>query len=87
MEKIMEKDITKDLLISLGFVKKFSTPEKDGFYYYTYEIENECVLITNCNDENDGNYTVEFFNNDIIGITDIIDLMKLIEILLKYKLK
>lgn len=86
----MEKNITKDCLINLGFTEEFSTPEesgeKDGFYYYTYEVAGDCLLISDSNNENDGNFTIEFYEYTTIGITDITDLMQLIAILLKYKL-
>jgi hypothetical protein len=81
----MIKDITKDMLLALGFVEEFSSPEesgeKDGYYYYCFEIDNETILISDTNTDNDGYFTIEFFNNETIKITEAIDLTNLINVL------
>jgi len=56
----------KDELFRLGFKEEFVSQEESGdapYYYYTLEIRDYCVLITNASDEclND-EYIVEFFD-------------------------
>ena len=70
-------DITKNKLIDLGFVENTDM----GYHYYTYEINDECLLISDANDENDGNFTIGFFDFDGIQITELNDLKSLIKIL------
>ena len=83
--KEINGDITKDLLVNLGFVKEFSTPEesgeKNGFYYYCYDVGGNCLLITDSNTESDGNYSVEIFEHEKIKITNYVDLVDLVRIL------
>lgn len=79
------KDITKEKLIGLGFIKEFGCngePLDDNMYnYYTYNINDNCLLISDADDENDGNFTVELFDLDSICITNYDDLKNLIDIL------
>jgi len=79
------KDITTDILLNLGFIEEFSTPEQSGepqgFYYYTYEVDGNCLLITDANTENDGNYTIEFFEHETIKISNYVDLVDLVRVL------
>jgi len=79
------KDITKDKLLSLGFNQEYSDLNDVGsdeiYYYYTYNINDNCLLISDANDENDGNFTIEFFDIDEIQITNYADLKNLMEIL------
>ncbi len=81
----INSDITKDLLMNLGFIEEFSTPEEsgeeNGFYYYCYDVGGNCLLITDSNTENDGNYSVEFFENEKIKITNYVDLVDLVRLL------
>lgn len=79
------KDITKEKLLTLGFEEEYSPPIENPneieYYYYTYNINGECLLISDANDENNGNFTVEFFEINEIQITNYEDLKKLMEIL------
>lgn len=75
------KDITKDKLLLLGFDKENSESDESGYNYYTYNINKECLLISDCDDENDGSFNVELFDLDSISITDYDDLEKLIDII------
>lgn len=71
------KDITKDKLLKLEFVENTDI----GYNYYTYEINDDCLLISDACDENDGNFSVGFFDFDGIQITNYDDLNNLIDIL------
>ena len=61
----MENLITEKDLIEFGFERIDVSAEESGdkaFYYYTWELEDFC-LITNSDDEVvDGNWTVEIFD-------------------------
>lgn len=83
MSKIKGND-----LIKLGFKKEFNTPICDGeekFYYFVYQINEHCVLISsdNLESKSEGGYFVEFYEIPDIRFTDLEDLKKLIEILKK----
>lgn len=78
--------ITSDILSALGFIKVNVPPEESGceneYHYYIYEIEDECVLISDCSDENDGGFTIEFFGlENLIKIKDSESLLKLMEVI------
>jgi hypothetical protein len=81
MKIITGKDLRK-----LGFKKQVELPTLDpedhGYHYYTYEITEECLLISCSNDEkiNDG-YLVEFYEIYQPRISDLKDLKILIKIL------
>ena len=81
------KNITKNNLIKLGFIENYSTPEESGtekgYYYYTYNINNECLLISDACDENDGNFTIGIFEFDSIEIITYINLVDLIGVIKK----
>jgi hypothetical protein len=83
-ERQKMKDITKEKLLALGFEEVYSTPEQSGtekgFYYYTYNIDGQCLLISDASDENDGNYTIEFSEFNSIKIFEFEELIKFIEI-------
>ncbi|MDA3779451.1 MAG: hypothetical protein PF487_04390 [Bacteroidales bacterium] len=85
------RDITKEKLILLGFDEEYSTPEEsgteNGYYYYTYNINDNCLLISDASDENDGNFTIEFFEIETIKITSKEDLLELINLIKKNKVK
>jgi len=78
------KDITKEKLLSLAFKEGYSPPIENPneieYYYYTYNINGECLLISDASDENDGNYTIEIFEFNSIKITEFEELIKFIEI-------
>jgi hypothetical protein len=78
------KNITKTKLLELGFDEEFTSAEdsgqEEGYYYYTFNIDDECLLISDASDESGGLYTIEFFEfNDLIQIQNIEDLTKLVE--------
>ena len=77
------KDITKDKLIGLGFIEEHDI----GYYYYTYNINDECLLISNASDENDGNFTIMIFEFDSVEITTYVDLVDLIRIIKRNTIK
>jgi len=81
------KDITEEKLRFLGFKKEVSSPEEsgteEGYHYYTYDVGEVCFLISDTNDENDGNFTIEFFDFDSIKITTYVDLEDLIRVIKK----
>ncbi len=79
------KNITKDKLLSLGFEEEYSYDSENHneieYYYYTYNINGVCLLISDANDENDGNFTIEIFEFDSFQLTDFNDLVKFIDII------
>ena len=69
-------------LIALGFKKNFSEPDKQDWYYYTYDFGRGLSLITNASDELvDGKWFVEVFEEDRIKFTNSSDIMALIDII------
>lgn len=65
-------NITEEVLIDLGFIKNEVTAEESGgnaFYYFSYEKNNQCLLISCGNDETINNqyYTVELFEGSAFG--------------------
>lgn len=89
--KDITKDITKDKLLLLGFKEEFSSPEESGtehgYYYYTHTINDECLLISDANDENDGYFTIMIFEFDSVKIITYIDLVDLIRVIKKNTIK
>lgn len=84
------KNIYRIDLINLGFEENLVTVEDSGcdneYYYYTYVVGDDCLLISDASDENDGCYTIEFFNLDgQIQVQDLEDLRDLIRIIKKNK--
>lgn len=83
------KDITKEKLLALGFEEEYSPPIENPneieFYYYTYNINGQCLLISDASDENDGNYTIEIFELHSIQITSYKYLVEFIDIIEKIK--
>ncbi len=82
------KNIYRIDLINLGFEESLVTAEDSGcdneYYYYTFEIGDDCLLISDASDENDGSYTIEFFNLDSqVQIQDLDDLKDMIRIINK----
>lgn len=85
------KDITEGVLRMIGFTKTNVSPEEagddKGYYYFTIEINNKCLLISNSNDEADnGHYSIEFFQYEGLSTTNSVDLIDLIRVLKKMKL-
>jgi len=76
-------------LIDLKFNRTDVTIEESGaeaYYYYTYNIGSMC-LMTNANNEyKNDNWNVQIFYNEDIAITDIKDVITLINILERNKL-
>ena len=81
-------DISEGVLRILGFNKIIVNPEEAGndvgYYYFTFEINDKCLLISNSNDEADnGHYSVEFFQHEGLSTTNSVDLIDLIRVLKK----
>ena len=70
----------KNDLIKLGFKKEHTTAEQSGdkaYDYYTYDVDNECFLISSASDECvNGEYYVELFNKPDLGRTYDKELVK-----------
>ena len=85
------KDLRKDKLIKLGFIEEFSSSEESGtehgYHYYTYNINEECLLISDADDENDGYFTIMIFEFDSIEITTYVDLVDLIRVIKRNTIK
>jgi len=82
------RSISKNDLINLKFNRTLVTAEESGcnddYYFYTYDVGDSCLLISDASDENDDNFTITFFNStDIIQIKDMDDLKNLIQIVEK----
>ena len=83
--KITEKELKK-----LGFEKQVVSAKQsgceNGFYYFTYDILG-VSLISDANDENKGDFSIEFFegNSKQPQITDLELLTDLIEVLDRVK--
>lgn len=80
MSIITGKDLRK-----LGFKKGVEmTPnsEVEDYHYYTYEINDKCLLMSCSNDEkvNDG-YIVEFYEMEGLKFDDLKQLKKLFKLL------
>ncbi|HPC09520.1 MAG TPA: hypothetical protein PLN85_00400 [archaeon] len=73
-------------LINLGFEENIVTPEESGcnkeFTFYTFDIGDNCLFISDASDENDGNYTISFFEFEKnIAITNLNELKELLLII------
>ena len=66
-------------LIQLGFERQDVGTDND-FYYYTLDIEDFC-LITNGSDEVNGEWKVYIFDYNGFEFTDLLQLVKFINIL------
>jgi hypothetical protein len=79
------KKITAKNLLKLGFKKEINVPtnERDiRYHYYTYDINNKILLISNSNDEKvKGGYEVELYEIPDIQFRNLKNLKKLIKIL------
>lgn len=83
MSKIRGKDLRE-----LGFKREVENPKnkpkEQGYHYYTYEINNHCLLISCSNDEKiDGGYTVEIYEIEELKFCDLKHLKKLFKLLKK----
>ncbi len=82
--KIKNSDLTK-----LGFKKEKNTPihelDEREFYYFVYEINKHCLLISDDNFEAEANggYQIEFYEIPEIRFTELEDLKELVELLKK----
>jgi len=81
MMKIKGKDLR-----GLGFKKEVENPKnkpkEQGYHYYTYEINNHCLLISCSNDEKvKGGYVVEVYEIEELKFRDLKQLKKLIKLL------
>ena len=82
--KIKNSDLTK-----LGFKKEKNTPihelDEREFYYFVYEINKHCLLISDDNFEAEANggYQIEFYEIPEIRFTDLEDLKELVKLLKK----
>lgn len=79
--------INKENLLNLGFKEHFVSEEESGdcsFYYYTYDINNDTILISNssnsCLNEK---YVISFFNYNVKDINNYDILVELIDVLNK----
>lgn len=82
--KIKNSDLTK-----LGFKKEKNTPihelDEREFYYFVYEINKHCLLISDDNFEAEANggYQIEFYEIPEIRFTELEDLKELVKLLKK----
>lgn len=81
--KIKDNDLVK-----LGFKKEFNTPvcdDEEKFYYFVYEINEHCLLISsdNLESESDGGYYIEFYEMPDVRFTELEDLKELVKLLKK----
>jgi len=88
--KKSENPIKEKDLLKLGFKKEFNTPivdDEEKFYYFVYEINKNCLLISSDNLESKslGGYYIEFYEIPEIRFTDLEDLKALVELLKRGK--
>jgi hypothetical protein len=77
MKKITGKDLR-----NLGFKKEIEKSGGDNYHYYTYEINNHCLLISCGNDEKvKGGYIVEIYEIEEIKFRDLKQVKKLFKLL------
>jgi hypothetical protein len=77
MKKIRGKDLRK-----LGFKKEVEENSENPFHYYSYDIGNQCLLISCANDERiDGSYYVEIFEFSDLKFRNLNDLKALVNLL------
>lgn len=79
--------ITGKDLISLGFKKEHDDSDsRYPYHYYVYEINEKCILISNCNDEKINNgYNIEFFEFDDLSTSNLEILTELVNTIKKMK--
>ena len=77
------KKITGKKLIKLGFKRKNDESDsRHPYHYYSYDVGNDCLLISNCSDERiEGAYEVEFFEISEFKFQDLKHLKKLVKLL------
>jgi len=81
MSIITGKDLRK-----LGFKKSVemctSEPEVEDYHYYTYEINDKCLLMSCSNDEKiNGGYVIEFYEMEGLKFDNLKQLKKLFKLL------
>ncbi len=71
--------MTEKELINLGFKKETDNSSEQVYHYFTYEVNDLCVFITNASDELvNGGYVVEFFNMSELGEFSDVEAIRLI---------
>jgi len=76
------KNITGKQLKKLGFKKEIESDNEDPFHYYSYEINDNCLLISCANNEKvNGSYIIEIFEMEEVRFTTLKSLKKLIKLL------
>lgn len=77
--------ITKNELLKLGFLERFSTPEESGepkgFKYYVYEVKGKCLLISDCNTDNDNDFTIELFDFENVIFYTLEEVTKIVKVI------
>lgn len=74
MKKIREND-----LLELGFKREDVSAEESGgnaFYYFTYSINDEDVMISNTNDESPNGFNIELWDMPSVGYYDDLNTLK-----------
>lgn len=78
-------NITNVDLVKLGFreetVPALDSGLEDVYYYYVYEVNGRCILMSDASDDCGGNFTIEFDECNDIKISDLKELKKLIKII------
>lgn len=81
MKRIRGKDLRE-----LGFKKEVENPtldpEDSGYHYYVYDIDANCLLMSNSSDERvKGGYVVEFYEHGTITFRSLKKLKSLMKLL------
>ena len=75
-------------LTEAGFDKVIVTKEESGdkndYYYYSYEINSDVILISNASDEINNNQWKVYEHSWGVAITDIEDLVLIIDLFKKW---
>jgi len=75
-------------LIALGFKREDVNEDGYSFYYFTYDFGRGFSLISNSSDELvDGKWFVEIFEEENIRFTNSSDVMALIDLIKRNKIK
>jgi hypothetical protein len=86
----MDNIITEQQLKDLGFLKEEETMETFGgdtdWYYYTLEIGTLCLLTQSSDEVVDG-WIVEIFDDESIRVTESNELILLVDLLKRNKIK
>ena len=75
-------------LIEAGFDKVIVTKEESGdkndYYYYSYEINSDVILISNASDEINNNIWKVYEHSWGVAMTDVDDVITLINLFKKW---